>query len=275
MGTSHRHTPTIKGDPNWGKASSAVSGLVGAVSESDALDKNPPTNMTPSQISKRQSALGKRINRGYHSAVRNLIRAAGGRGKVSSGGSKAIGRAGIYVAGGLVATFSEIVSNGLSEWLHKKGVISLEGKQCKDIVDIIRQYIETGIAGLDDTAANEALECVLDNLEERMGDDVDAFDDVMNQIMSGDAIKDMLDLFFGMYVFSHLSQDFEEKLEYERGTEAMKNAMNEIKDQILDDIHTSRSGQDAISIDWSKPEGEDFIKTEFNRILYILQGNED
>lgn len=275
MGTSHRHKPSVKGDPNWGNASAAVTGVVGAVEESDNLAQNPPVAMSPTQIAKRQSTLGKRITTGYHHAVRNLVRAAGGRGSVSSGTSKAIGHAGVYVASGFASVVNEIVNNGLVEWLRQKGILSLDGKHCHDIIDIIRQYIDTGIIGLDETAANDALECVLDNLEERMGDDMDSFDEVMTRIVSGDELKDMLDLFFGMYVFSHLAQDFEEKLEYERGTEAMRSAMDEIKDQILDDIRSARSGRSVATVDWSSPEGDAFIKAEFERILYILQGNED
>lgn len=275
MGTSHRHKPGVKGEPNWGNASAAVTGVAGAVEESEALDNNPPANLSPAQIAKKQSALGKRISTGYHHAVRNLVRAAGGRGKVTSGSSRAIGHAGIYVAGSFSSVFNEIANNGLVEWLRQKGIYSLDGKSCHDIIDIIKQYIDTGIAGMDETAANNALECVMDYLEERMSDDLDSFDEIMSRIVAGDELKDMFDLFFGMYIYIHLSQDFEEKLEYERGTVAMKNAMDEIKDQILDDIRSARSGRSVTAIDWGSSEGDAFIKTEFDRILFILQGHED
>lgn len=274
MGTSHRHKPSVMGNPNWGNASADITRLTGAVEESDRLEDNPPADKTPQQIAERQSILGKRITAGYHRAVRDLVRGAGGRNKVSSGGSRAIGHAGIAVFGNFVSVVNEIANNGLSEWLRRKGQ-SLEGKSCKDIIGIIRQYIETGIAGLDETAANQALECVLDMLGEKLGDDIASFDKVMNAIVTGDELKDMLDLFFGMYVYVHLSQDFEEKLEYEKGSDVMRSAMDEIKDQIIDDIQRARGGRSAASIDWSKPEGDDFIKSEFNRILFILQGNED
>lgn len=275
MGTSHRHTPTVKGEPNWGQASAAVSGLAGAVILSDELEENPPVDLTPAQVVRKQASLGKQINRSYHRAVRHLVSAAGGRAKVSSGSSRAVGHAGLYVIGNLVSTLEEIVKNGLLDWLRNNGIVSIEGKSCHDIIDIIRKFIDTEVTGLDATAANEALEFVLDSLEDKMGDDIDKFDEIMNEIMGGEEIKNMLDLFFGMYIYSHLSQDFEEKLEYEKGSEAMKNAMNEIKDQIIDDISSGRVGRDVASVDWSKPEGDAFIKAEFDRILFILQGNED
>ena len=108
-----------------------------------------------------------------------------------------------------------------------------------------------------------------------IGEDVEEIDDVLDAILSGCQIKDLITLFFGMYVYSHLSQSFEEKLEYEKGSVATKDAMDQIKEQILDDVRTSRSGHDVRTIDWSKPEGNAFIKAEFDRIIYIIQGNED
>ena len=275
MGTSHRHTPTVKGEPNWGKASAALTGLVGDVEESDDLEQNPPEDKTPVQVEKRQNQLGKRITRNYHTSVRNLVRASGGRHKVSSGGSRALGHGGIVVINNFISAIQEIVNNGLATWLQQRGVDSLEGKSCQDIIDFLRQYIESGVAGLDSTAANEAIESVMDRLDDLVGDNVDEIENKFDAILNGEEIKDIIDQFFGMYIYVHLSQDFEEKLEYEKGSVAMKNAMNEVKEQILDDIRVGRTGRDVRTVDWSKPEGKAFIQVEFNRILFILQGNED
>ena len=275
MGTSHRHTPTVKGEPNWGKASAALTGLAGDVEESDELEQNPPDDKTPAQVEKRQNQLGKRITRNYHTTVRNLVKASGGRHKVSSGGSRALGQGGIAIINNFISAIQEIVSNGLAAWLKQRGVDSLEGKSCQDIIDFLRQYIESGVAGMDSTAANEAIESVMDRLHGLLGDNVNEIEDIFNAILNGEEIKDIIDHFFGMYVYVHLSQNFEEKLEYEKGSVAMKNAMNEVKEQILDDIRVGRNGRDVRSVDWSKPEGDAFIQAEFDRILFILQGNED
>lgn len=296
MGTSHRHTPTVADEPNWGYTSASVTSIANAEKELDKLDKElegeenadntskdneneekkneSQTTVSP-RIAKRQRQLDSQIRRNYHHAVRNLIRAAGGRGKVSSGSSRAVGHAGIVIAGGLVSAISEIAKNGLTDWLSRRGVLSLDGKSCQDVLDLIREYIEDGVAGMDNTAANEALECVLDELGEKIGDDLAAFDAVMVSILAPDSLKDLLDKFFGMYIYSHLSQDFKEKLEYEKGTKIMNETMNEIKDLILDDIQRSRGGRDTVSIDWGAEEGKAFIQQEFDRIIYILSGNED
>lgn len=295
MGTSHRHRPSVTGEPNWGNASNSVSAIARTESQLDALEQEiesienqyqeqeekssntmPQTIIIPPKyIAKRQERLEKQIRYNYHHAVRNLVRAAGGRSKVSSGISRAVGHAGIAVASGLVSAFKEIASNGLSAWLHKKGVVSLIGKSCKDVLDLIKTFINTDIAGLDNTAANEALESVMDEVGCKMNDDISTFDEVMSTMMASEDIKNMLDHFFGLYIFSHLSQNFQEKLQYERGSKVMNETMQEIKDLIMDDIARGLGGRDASSIDWSTTEGEDFIKKEFDRIIYILSGNED
>lgn len=141
MGTSHRHTPTVKGEPNWGKASAALTGLTGDVEESDELQKNPPDDKTPAQVEKRQNQLGKRISRNYHTSVRNLVKASGGRHTISSGGSRALGRGGIAVINNFISVIQEIVSNGLTAWLQQRGISSLEDKSCQNIIDFLRQYL--------------------------------------------------------------------------------------------------------------------------------------
>lgn len=278
MGTSHRHTPTVVGEPNWGKASFAVTNIAKAeekLNELDTEQENDDQKKTDTQITKQRQELDRQIQRNYHKAVRYLVKAAGGRSKVSNGTSRAIGHAGINIAMGFVSTVSDIINNGLTDWLRRRGIMSLEGESCQTILDLIRNYIEDDVAGLDNTAANEALEYVLDELGQKIGEDLSSFENAMNTLMTSNDIKDLLDKFFGMYIFSHLSQNFKEKLEYEKGTKVMNDTMNEIKELIMDDIQRCSSGKEALCIDWSAEEGKTFVKEEFDRIIYILSGNED
>lgn len=275
MGTSHRHTPTIQHQPNWGQTSAAVTDIATGVEKSDNLEKNPPAAMTPQQINSRQSKLDNQIRRNFHRAVRNLVRSAGGRGKVSSGISRAVGHAGVVVAGRFISTFTDIANRGLLQWMRAKGIMSLEGKSCRDILSIIRGFIQNGVSGLDNTAANEALEHVMEMVEGQMNDDVASFDDVMGKVWENEVIKDLIDEFFGMYIYSHLSQDFEEKLTYEKGSDVMLMTMAEIRELIIDDIKIGKLGRSPETIDWASEEGQIFIRKEFDRIIYILSGNED
>ena len=51
--------------------------------------------------------------------------------------------------------------------------------------------------------------------------------------------------------------------------------MLEIKEQIIDDIKTGKNGRSVATVDWNSEDGKNFIKSEFDRILFILAGNED
>ena len=90
-----------------------------------------------------------------------------------------------------------------------------------------------------------------------------------------DEIKNILDEFFGMYIFSHLSQNFSEKLEYEKGTEIMIQTMTEIRELIIEDVKFGILKRPAEQIDWTSPESQGYIQKEFDRIIFILSGDED
>lgn len=275
MGTSHRHTPGFAGEPNWGKTSSAITNVAKAEDKSEQLTNNPPANVSNKQIAKRQTNYSKSITRGYHNAVRNLVRAAGGRTKVSSGSSRALGRSGIYVVGALASTIADIAKKGLHDWLSEKGFGNSAGKTCIEILRFLREYLSCDVVGMDDTAANEALEYILDKFGDKIDEDASNFDEVMKTTMSTSEINDVIDEYMGMYVYSHLSQNFKEKLDHERGTRITTTTLEEIKDLIMDDVRRGYNGNTASTIDWTGKEGKAFIQHEFNRIIYIISGNED
>ena len=148
----------------------------------------------------------------------------------------------------------------------------LEGSETVIIIlsIIATMYIYTFPNEIPDTIRPAIVRCIKNKPNERC-----SFEEIMNNIVASNEIKDLLDEFFGVYIFSFLSQSFAEKLEQEKGTETMSATMSEIKEQIIDDIKTGKNGRSVDSVDWSSEEGRNFIKTEFNRILYILAGNED
>lgn len=275
MGTSHRYTPGVAGEPNWGKSSSAITSVAKAEEKSEQLASNPPANVSQEHIAKQQARYSKSINRGYHSAVRNMVRAAGGRAKVSTGSSRALGRAGIAVAGAFVQAFADIAQKGLHNWLSEKGLGDSVGKSREDILNFLREYLSADVVGMDDTAANEALEHALEKIEGQINEDASNFDEVMKSIISSDDIAEIVDEYMGVYIYSHLSQNFKEKLEHERGTAITNTTMEEIKDLIIDDVRRGYNGHSSLTIDWTGEEGKRFVQHEFNRIIYILSGNED
>lgn len=275
MGTSHRHKVGSVGEPNWGKASSSITKISKALEELDQLDQVPQQNTQQKKIQKRQLVLSKRIGKNYHYAVRNLVRAAGGRKNVSSGNSKALGRAGIVWAVSWVQAMQEISDQGLTTWLEKRGILSLEGRTCTQILAIVTDFIKGNIVGFDATAAQEATSYVLEQIEKMSEGDPAKLEDAIQQLLETQQIKDLIDQFFGVYIFSHLSQDFYEKLEKDKGTENIHQTMSEIKDLIMDDVRRGIEGRSVEEINWNGPQATIFIKHEFERMINIFTNNED
>ena len=57
--------------------------------------------------------------------------------------------------------------------------------------------------------------------------------------------------------------------------DVMLMTMAEIRELIIDDIKIGKLGRSPETIDWASEEGQIFIRKEFDRIIYILSGNED
>ena len=269
MGTSHRHKATIVGQPNWGSASSSVTKLANALVKINTFNDDEAAD----KVDLRRIKYERKIYKHYHYAIRNYIRAVGGREVVSTGRSRAIGHAGMVLASNFVNAFAQIHSEGCLNWLERRlGTHTLEGKSCQELLDMLKEYISLDVIGLDETAANEAFEHILGLLGNNVDNSVE-LDDVFNQLMQTDQIKDVIDEFFGMYIFSHLSQNLAEKLEKRYGLDLMP--MNEIKDLITEDLKKGRESRSTESINWGSVEGIDFMQKEFDRIIYILSGYED
>lgn len=273
MGTSHRHKPA--GSPNWGKASRAVTQISKDVSESNDLSENLPKTSSPQKITKRQSTLEKRIYRSYHHAIRDVVRASGGRSSVAKGSSRVMGHSGVYYAGAFTSAFQEIAEQGLNAWLKEKGVGSIEGKTTKEVIELLSRFIHDDFTGLDDTAAREALEAVNEMVENQVTLNGGNLDKTFQEIVSSELVKDYLDVFFGVYIFSHLSQSFSERLQKNCGFEEANATMREIKELIMDDVKRGINGRPAGQVDWKGDEGKSFISQEFDRIIQILTNNED
>lgn len=288
MGTSQRHNPSVKGEPNWGKSSTSFSAAIKNLinledleddMNNDDEDQNDD-NQTPEQQQERRTLEKKqrRYNRSYHRNVRNavkrLIKSSGGTKAVASGSSRALGRAGLAVLYNVFDAFTEINSKGIAGWLSDKG-ITLEHITWEDLKDILFDVCSEEVVGLDETAANQALRDLLENMSELMNG-TDNVEEALNQFLDSRLAIEQIERFIGSYIFAHLYQNFEEKLEkkYDRDT-ITNNLMPQIKDTIIDDVKSGVNGHRAIDVDLTGEEGHRFIQNEFNDIITNLMEDED
>ena len=289
MGTSQRHSPSVTGQPNWGKSSVS---LTAAIKNLEKLEEIIPENndiqrseqaeqkqnlsqsMRYTYADKQTQKINNSFSRNVRNSVKRLIKASGGKKNVSVGKSRALGQAGIAVIGNFINTVLEIQQDGLDGWLKNKG-ITLEGKKREDIFNILIEACSDKVIGLDETAANQAITEMFEGLKGMMNETFSNIEEVLQSILNDQQLQEIIDKFFGVYIFVHLSQNFTEKLEKKYAQEKVDQYMKQIKEQIISDIQEGVNGSKSINVDWNGDEGKKFILEEFNKILNIFDNDED
>ena len=287
MGTSQRHQPSVTGQPNWGKSSLSFSAAIKNLERLDSLDNEDDIsnneNMdnvrtTPfsrqSVNNKQRGRITAAYRRNVHNAISRLIKASGGKKKVASGTSRALGHAGVVVLSNFLGAISEISIKGLSGWLAEKG-IALEGKNWKEISDILNELCSDTVIGMDETAANQALSEMLQILENTINNSTLDVEEVLNGCLEKEQLQDIIDTFFGVYIYAHLSQNFEEKLTKKYSQKEVIKYMADIKDLIISDIKQGVHGLNSTQVDWNSDEGNQYITEEFNKIISVFVNDED
>lgn len=285
MGTSQRHNPTVSGQPNWGKSSLGLTSAIKSLERLDGIEEEieklleklkeeQPDSEDPdknkvriklNKLEKRRARTTRSYERNVRKSVRHLIRASGGKNRVSSGSQRSFGHSGLTVLGNVLQVFSQIHKNGLKAWIESKGE-NLTGKTWEDIRDLLYDACSEKVIGLDETAADQALNELLDDLS-KIVKKVENLEDVLEKTLSDAQIKEIIDKFFGVYIFAHLSQNFVEKLEKKYDQKTVTKYMKDIKNQIISDIREGVNGHDASNVDWNGEDGLDFMRREFEDII--------
>lgn len=170
---------------------------------------------------------------------------------------------------------AEIQEQSLSAWLETHGHGSLENKTKEQVLETITIYVQDNLVGMDDTAANEALEHLMDLVDDRLGEDPAHYDAAIGSLLVTGEMKELLDCFFAKYIFCHLSQSIYEKLVKEKGENYANSTMNAIEDLILEDVKGLPTDEAVTSLDWRSPKGENYCKDEFARVIDIYLDDEN
>ncbi len=282
MGTSQRHNPSVAGQPNWGKSSLSFSAAIKNLERLDILDAEDSkkandinnVRVASSTRRKQREKYAALYRRNVHNAVSRLVKASGGKRKVTSGSSRALGHAGIAVLSNFLGAIANIQEKGLSYWLTERG-ITLENKSWKGISDILKDLCTDTVVGMDETAANQALSEILQILDNTINDSTLDIEEVINHCLEKEQLQDVIDTFFGVYIYAHLSQNFEEKLTKKYSPKEVTKYMADIKDLIISDIKQGVNGLNSTQIDWNSSSGNSYIAEEFNRIISVFVHDED
>ena len=285
MGTTQRINPGVTNEPNWGDLSNSITQLAKTLEQEKKLDDEEAKENVEdkkedenddgkkpvvSDNSKQYKKILDRRTEHIKSMFRNLVKTGGGRKAIASGKSSSIGKAGLKSAGKLAGFFTSVASNGLDKTLTDIGFGSLQGKSFNDVIDYLLIYCSDSNQGMDETAANKASCEIMKEIAAQSDNDVKKYQDLIKELVDGQGLADTLCKFWGLYIFEHLSQRFEEKIQQQKGEEVSKETFKIIKDDILGRVKVLNFQSAVSKIDWNKAEGRKEIEKIFDSIIKII-----
>lgn len=285
MGTTQRINPGVTNEPNWGDLSNSITQLAKTLEQEKKLDDEEAKENVEdkkenenddgekpvvSDNSKQYKKILDRRTEHIKSMFRNLVKTGGGRKAIASGKSSSIGKAGLKSAGKLAGFFTSVASNGLDKTLTDIGFGSLQGKSFNDVIDYLLIYCSDSNQGMDETAANKASCEIMKEIAAQSDNDVKKYQDLIKELVDGQGLADTLCKFWGLYIFEHLSQRFEEKIQQQKGEEVSKETFKIIKDDILGRVKVLNTQRAVSKIDWNKAEGRKEIEKIFDSIIKII-----
>ena len=268
MGTTQRMTPGVTGEPNWKDLNKSITNISKTGEKEKELENNETIN--PDDEAKQYKLISERRSAHLKSTFRNLVKTGGGRSKISSGKSTSIGKAGIKSAGKITSFFASIGSNGLQQTLIDIGFGSLQDKTFQEVLDFLLVFCTESNEGMDETAANNASCEIMKDLAELSGNDIDKFEELAKEYVDGKGLSDMLCRFWGLYIFEHLSQRFEEKVKQQKGIGIGKETFKIIKNDILGQVKVLNIQRPVAQIDWRGQAGKKEIEKIFDSVIKII-----
>lgn len=246
MGTSKSYSASIKGQPQWGNLSSAVT-----------------SNCSTGTIAK--ASLG--------NIVSKYVRVIGGASNAGRGGSKIGGRAGIRTAKKLGHFLGAFADNGssLEAAATEIGIGSIVGKPLNEVINQLLEHLCGPSSIHDDVAAKSAAQRILEEFALEVNT-LEDFEAKLSEILSEQSIEDILIRYFGHYIFEHLSIMFYEKLVSEKGKSECDNLFKHIKDYIFERLKTLNKTNPLNSIDWGSENADRLIKNIQEDVLKIFEG---
>jgi hypothetical protein len=283
MGTTQRINPGVTNQPNWGDLSNSITQIAKTIEQEKKLDdenenenekdntnKEDKPNLVDVHNSKHYKKISDRRTEHIRSAFKNLVKTGGGRLAITSGKSSSVGKAGLKSAGKLTGFFISVATNGIDRTLIDIGFGSLNGKSFNDVIDYLLIYCSESNQGMDETAANKASCEIMKDIAAQSENDVKKYQDVIKELVDGKGLADTLCKFWGLYIFEHLSQRFEEKIQQQKGEQVSKETFKIIKNDILGRVKVLNTQRAVSKINWKKTDGKKEIEQIFDSIIKII-----
>ena len=245
MGTSKSYAAKVKGQPQWGQLSGSVT-------------RNCDGGVATT------AALGNILSK-YVSVI-------GGAGRAGRGRSAIAGRAGIKTARNLGAFLGSFASSGgnLAGTFQDVGLGDLSGLTLNDVINRLLEHCTGPSSTLDDVAAKAASEQLL---EELAGESktIEEWQQHLLGILNESSIEEIIERYFGYYIFEHLSVMFYEKLIVEKGKADCQNLFRQIKDYVFERVTNMNKTNPLNQIDWNSPDANRLVMNIQEDVLKIFE----
>ena len=282
MGTTQRIIPGVTGEPNWGSLTSSITAMANAVGQELAISDDLTAALeiastNPSEankknvdgVIKRQHEIIARRQNHFNSSLSNLIKTGGGRDKVASGKSASLGKAGLRSSKRISSFFISVKSAGLNNSLQRIG-FNVRGKTLTEIVDFLLVHFTDTSSGMDEVAANMASCQLLSEIADG-AKSIKEFEKEIASIVNDNRLTEILCKFFGLYLFEHLSQRFQEKITQMKQEAISSETFSIIKEDILGQVTRLGKSRDLSKVDWKGTDGRQSEESIFNSIIKIFE----
>jgi hypothetical protein len=248
MGTSKSYSASIKGQPQWGNLSSAVT----------------------------SSCNGDRLTTaGLGNILGRYVSVIGGAGRAGRGNSKIAGRAGIRTAKNIGTFLGAFGASGgdIRVALEQVGLKGLDGLSLNDVIDRLLEHCTGPSSTLDDVAAKAASQKILEELAAN-AETIEEWQDSLKAALDKESLESIMERYFGYYIFEHLSIMFYEKLIVEKGKSNCDNLFRQIKDYVFESIKNINKTNPLTNIDWGSETADRLIKNIQEDVLKVFEGYE-
>jgi len=244
MGTSKSYTARVKGQPQWGDLSRAVTTGCGS---------------------------GTMANNKLGTIMSNYIKVVGGANNAGRGNSRIAGKGGIRNAKRIGAFLGGFAGGGgIFQALDQIGLKGLEGKSLEEIINQLIEYCSGPSNTIDDVAAKTATQKLFEEIAEE-AETPEEFEQKLKEIVETENVQEILIRYFSLYMFEHLSVMFYEKLVAEKGKTDCEDLFKQIKDYIREKLKSMNKTNPIGNIDWKSEEADRLVKNIQEDVLKVFE----
>lgn len=194
--------------------------------------------------------------------VQRLVHENGGKNAIARGGRRAPGGAAGSaapardVAARLGNFISDVQTKGLNEAAQRLGLGDLRNRPVGEILLAVLDRVGGPASSIDEADARQALSDLQDELLSE-AQSVEEVESIL--IEAGQNLENILERFFGHYIFEQFSRIFYERLVQRVGASAAASFINQIKEFIYSSLANRASTKDLSKVDWAGAEGASIV----------------